>query len=156
MCVPDYKIYRISTIYYIGEMIGGLSITRIPDVFGRKWALAILTTIQFPVYLGIVLSKSLTLTTALAFFMGFLHIGIYNGCYINVCEYVDIRWKNKVCTLLLVFDMLTVIIIGIYWRFISKYWLWLQIFALAINFIAIFGLYILPESPEYLYCFYRF
>jgi hypothetical protein len=61
--------------------------------------------------------------------MGFLHIGIYNGCYINVCEYVDIRWKNKVCTLLLVFDMLTCIIIGIYWRFISKYWLWLQIFA---------------------------
>lgn len=24
------------------------------------------------------------------------------------------------------------------------------------NLIAIFGLYILPESPEYLYCFYRF
>lgn len=156
MCVPDDKIYRISTVYYIGEMIGGLSITRIPDVFGRKWALAILTTIQFPVYLGIVLSKSLELTTALGFIMGFLHIGIYNGCYINVCEYVDIRWKNKVCTLLLVFDMLTCIIIGIYWRFISKYWLWLQIFALAINFLAIFGLYILPESPEYLYCFYRF
>jgi hypothetical protein len=88
--------------------------------------------------------------------MGFLHIGIYNGCYINVCEYVDIRWKNKVCTLLLVFDMLTVIIIGIYWRFISKYWLWLQIFALAINLLAIIGLYIIPESPEYLYCFYRF
>lgn len=156
MCVPEEKIYRISTVYYIGEMIGGLSITRIPDVFGRKWALAILTTIQFPVYLAIVLSKSLTLTTVLAFIMGFLHIGIYNGCYINVCEYVDIRWKNKVCTLLLVFDMLSVIIIGIYWRFISKYWLWLQIFALAMNLIAIFGLYVLPESPEYLYCFYRF
>lgn len=87
-------------------MVGGLSITRIPDVFGRKWPLAILTIIQVPVFLfGVILSHSLTLTTVLAFFMGILHIAIYNGCYINVCEYVDIRWKNKVCTLMLVFDM---------------------------------------------------
>ena len=154
MCVPDYKIERMSNVYYLGEIVGGLSIARIPDVFGRKWALAIFTAIQFPIYLGIVLSHSLTLTTTLGFFMGFLHIGIYNGCYINVCEYVDIRWKNKVCTLLLVFDMLTCIIIGFYWRFISKYWLWLQIFALAVNFIAVIGLFTLPETPEYLYCFY--
>ena len=45
MCEPDYKVQRISSIYYIGEIIGGLTITRLPDVFGRKWTLAILATI---------------------------------------------------------------------------------------------------------------
>jgi hypothetical protein len=56
MCTPDEKLYWMYKIYYIGEMLGGLIITRIPDVFGRKWALAILTTLQFPIYLAIVLS----------------------------------------------------------------------------------------------------
>jgi Sugar (and other) transporter len=156
MCVPEDKIHRMSNVYYLGEIAGGLSITRIPDVFGRKWALAIFTTIQFFIYLVIILSKSLDLSTAMGFFMGFLHIGIYNGCYINVCEYVHTKWKNKVCTLLLVFDMLTCILIGVYWRYISKDWLYLQIFALVTNLIAAVGLFTIPESPEYLYCFYKF
>ena len=45
MCVPDYKIERMSNVYYLGEIVGGLSIARIPDVFGRKCALAIFTAI---------------------------------------------------------------------------------------------------------------
>ena len=88
MCVPDYKIERISSVYYLGEILGCLSIARVPDLYGRKWPLTICTAIQFPVYLAIILSNSLTLTTVLGFFMGFLHIAIYNGGYINVCEYV--------------------------------------------------------------------
>jgi len=88
MCVPDYKIERISSIYYLGEILGCLSIARIPDLFGRKWPITITTAIQFPVYIAIILSTSLTFTSVLAFFMGILHVGIYNGGYINVCEYV--------------------------------------------------------------------
>ena len=88
--------------------------------------------------------------------MGFLHVGIYNGCYINICEYFDIRYKNKVCTLLLVCDMLSCLLINVYWRYISKHWVGLLIFALSINLLGIIGLYIVPESPEYLYSFYKF
>ncbi len=85
MCVPDEKAYRISQIYYIGEMVGGLSITRIPDVFGRKWPLAILATIQVPVfYFAVIFSHSLTLTTVLAFFLGFF-------------AYRNIQWMLHQC-----------------------------------------------------------
>jgi hypothetical protein len=52
--------------------------------------------------------------------------------------------------------MLSMILLSLYWRYISKYWLWLEIFALALNIVGVFGLYVIPESPEYLYCFYRF
>lgn len=88
--------------------------------------------------------------------MGFLHVGIFNGCYINICEYTHTKWKNHVCTVLLCADMFTLIIIGLYWRYITKYWLWLQIFAVCLNALSLFGLFLAPESPEYLYCFYRF
>jgi MFS family permease len=156
MCVPDSKIEFMSNWYYLGEIVGGVLITRIPDVYGRKWPLAISTSLQLPIMIATIFSRSYTLTCIFGFIMGILHMGIYNGCYINVCEYVHERWKNKVCSLLLVFDMLTCIIISAYWRYISKNWLWLHIFACCCNAVALIGLYLLPESPEYLYSFYRF
>jgi hypothetical protein len=88
--------------------------------------------------------------------MGVCHIGIYNGAYINICEYVHDKWKNHVCTLLLCFDMLSVILTGFYWQCISHYYLWLLLFACSLNFLSMFGLFFIPESPEYLYSFYRF
>lgn len=88
--------------------------------------------------------------------MGVLHIGIYNGAYINICEYVHTKWKNHVGTVLLCCDMCTQIIIGFYWRYVSKNWLGLQLFAISLNSISLLGLYLTPESPEYLYSFYRF
>lgn len=52
--------------------------------------------------------------------------------------------------------MLSCIIIGFYWRYLSKNWLWLAIYACSLNAISLIGLFIIPESPEYLYSFYRF
>ena len=137
-------------------MVGCLLIARIPDLFGRKWPLAITTAIQFPILLIIIFSKNLTLTTTLGFFLGILHVGIQNGAYINVCEYFHTKWKNKVCTVLLVCDMLTVIFSGFYFEFISNDIKWLLLFGAAMNGTSIIGLFLLPESPEYLYSFYRF
>ncbi len=156
MCVPEWDIYRISWVYYLGEIVGCLCMARIPDLFGRKIPLAVTTAIQFPVLIAIILTDSLTFMTVLAFFLGILHIGIYNGCYIDICEYTHTKWKNHVCTVLLVFDMVTVIIIGFYWRYISKNWLGLLIFAASLNGLSIAGMFLIPESPEYLYSFYRF
>jgi len=96
------------------------------------------------------------LTTIIGFFMGILHIGIANGGYINVCEYVQIKWKNHVCSLMLVFDMLTVILASIYWKWISRDCTWLIVFGISLNALSIIGVLFIPESPEYLYCFYRF
>ncbi len=102
------------------------------------------------------MSRSLVLTTVFGFFFGLTNVGIYNGAYVNVCEYVHTFWKNHVCTFLLVFDQLTVVFIALYWKYISKDWVWFQVFGLIILCLATVGFYFLPESPEYLYSFYRF
>jgi len=88
--------------------------------------------------------------------MGVLHIGIANGGYINVCEYVHDRWKNVVCTTMLVFDMLTVIFGAIYWKYISIDASWYLIFGISQNALGLIGCVFLPETPEYLYSFKRF
>jgi len=43
MCEPEYKVLRMMKIYYFGEIIGCFAIARVPDLFGRKWPLAIST-----------------------------------------------------------------------------------------------------------------
>ena len=45
MCVPYKKIEAISRVYYLGEIVGCILIARIPDLFGRKWPLAISSSI---------------------------------------------------------------------------------------------------------------
>jgi hypothetical protein len=57
---------------------------------------------------------------------------------------------------MLVFDMLTVIATGIYWKWISKNSAGLLVFGICCNALGLFGLFFLPETPEYLYSFYRF
>jgi len=107
-------------------------------------------------YTALFFSRSLLFTTIVGFFMGILHIGVANGGYINVCEYVHTRWKNTLASLMLVFDMLTVIITGIYWKWISKNATGLLIFGIGCNAVSFIAILFTPESPEYLYCFYRF
>ena len=156
MCVSDDDVERISSVYYFGEIFGCLIIARIPDLVGRKWPFIISIALQLPCYVAILCSSSLELTTYIAFFMGILHIGIANGGYINVCEYVQEKWKNHVCTLMLVFDMLSVIITGIYWKYISVDATWLLVFGILLNLLSLIGVLFVPESPEYLYSFFRF
>lgn len=88
--------------------------------------------------------------------MGYLRIGLYNGGYINVCEYVHLPWKNHVCTILLVFDMLTSILAGVYFHYISRNYIYFSLIGVVFNAIAIIGIFMIPESPEYLYSYYKF
>jgi len=151
-----YKINYISHAFYLGQVIGSIFIARIPDLYGRKWPFVIAIAAQFPFYLGLILSRNFILTNVLAFMVGVMNVGIYNGAYIMVCEYVHTPLKNKVCTVLLFFDNFTIILICLYFKFVTRYWLWFQILGVCINLIAAVGVYFLPETPEYLYCFYRF
>ena len=38
----------------------------------------------------------------------------------------------------------------LYFYFISKYWVWFQIFGWTLNLIAVVGVIFMPESPKYL------
>ena len=143
-------------MFYVGEIFGCISIARVPDVYGRRWPYIFAICAQLPCMIASILSNSFTFTTVLSFIMGYLRISLYNGGYINVCEYTHGNWKNHVCTILLVFDMLTSILMGVYYHYVSKYWLYFALIGVTFNSLAIIGIFFLPESPEYLYSYYKF
>jgi MFS transporter, OCT family, solute carrier family 22 (organic cation transporter), member 4/5 len=136
--------------------VGSILLARIPDLYGRKKPMFISLAAQIPCYICMIISTSLLFTTIMACFFGIINVGIYNGAYVNICEYVHDPWKNHVCTFLLVFDSMTSIFVALYFKFVSQNWIWFQYLGLALSIIAFIGFYFLPESPEYLYSFYRF
>lgn len=87
VCVSNPHINYISHAFYFGQIFGSISIARVPDLYGRKYPFAVSLAAQLPCYIGLILSRSLLFTIILAFIVGFLNVGIYNGGYVNVCEY---------------------------------------------------------------------
>jgi multisubunit Na+/H+ antiporter MnhG subunit len=128
-------------MFYVGEILGCVSIARLPDVYGRRWPYVYSICAQLPCMIAAILSTSFTFTVILSFIMGYLRISLYNGGYINVCEYTHGNWKNHVCTILLVFDMLTSIFMGVYYHYISDYWLYFALIGVLFNTLAIIGLF---------------
>ncbi len=106
--------------FYLGSIIGSLFLARIPDVYGRKWPIIIALAVQLPLYLATILSRNYYFTLVIAFFFGFLNVGIYNGAWINICEYTHGKWKHRLSLFLLVADSSTVIFSAIYFKFISN------------------------------------
>lgn len=143
-------------MYYLGYAFGCLFIPRITDKYGRKFPFIMCMTLQFPLYVMMLISRNIKLNTGLSFFLGVCCVGRYNGCYINISEYVHTRYKNAVSTMLLVFDSLTNILVALYCKSISKNWLYLQIFGCVLSGISVIGCTLVPETPEYLYSFFRF
>jgi MFS family permease len=152
----DKKISMIDTIHYAGMVIGSSFIPRLTDLYGRKKPFLVCILAQFPLYCLALVTTSINVYITIFFFMGICYVGRYNGAYINISEYVHDKWKNPVSTWLLVWDSMASIIIAFYCKSISKYWLWLQIFGASLNFLAVIGTFFTPESPEYLYGFYKF
>jgi MFS family permease len=110
--------------FFIGQILGSVGLARIPDLFGRKWPIVYALAAQLPIYIATILSKNYYLSTVLAFLFGFLNVGIYNGGWINICEYTHGKWKNRLCLILLIADSTTVILSAFYFKFISNQWLY--------------------------------
>ncbi|CDW86321.1 solute carrier family member 5 [Stylonychia lemnae] len=154
-CAPPKKTSLLSSMYYCGYAFGCLFIPRITDKIGRRFPLMLCMIFQFPLYMALLFSKTVELNTALCFFLGVTCVGRYNGCFINISEFVHTNYKNHVSTLLLIQDSITTIFVAAYYEF-SKNWLYLQIFGVAISGLSIIGLWFIPETPEYLYSYHKF
>lgn len=90
------KLSLVSTIFYVGYTFGCFFIPRFIDLFGRRWPFMCCIGLQLPLYIGLILSRNLQINIALSFFMGICCVGRYNGCYINISEYVETKFKNAV------------------------------------------------------------
>jgi Sugar (and other) transporter len=117
------------------------------DVYGRRWPFLICMGVSLVVYLIIIVSKDITLTTVMYFFIGMTNPGKSNIGYVYLLELVPKKWQTAVGTALLFADGSTMIFLSLYFRFISKNWLNFQIFAICFSTVAFLVTFLAPESP---------
>lgn len=108
------------------------------------------------VYLGLILSKNIVLTTALFGLLGLCTPGKSNIAYIYVMEIVPKKMTTPVGTVLLIADGSTMIFLTIYFRYISKNWLYFQIFCISLSSVAFLIALVCPESPKYLFSYKKY
>ena len=123
VCEPSWKIGLLGSMYLFGWSAACLFVPRMGDIYGRKWPYAISTGLSLGVYLGLILSNNINLSLALFFFLGICTPGKSNIAYVYLLELVPIDWQTYVGTSLLFADGSTMIILSLYFRFMSKDWL---------------------------------
>ncbi|TNV81786.1 hypothetical protein FGO68_gene950 [Halteria grandinella] len=140
----------------IGQFFGQLFLSWLSDLYGRRPYFFFSLLSQIPFQVIAMYSRRLELTYFMYFFLGGCYVGRYFGAFVNISDYVDKRYRNALCTYLLALDCM--VQMGVVLHF--KYWkgnsFYLEASGIILNTISLFGIWWLPESPEYLYGMHRF
>jgi hypothetical protein len=67
-CAKGYEIGLMGSMFFAGMTVTGLFVTRLGDIYGRKWPTWISSVLSVPLHAGIMLSTNLYLTIILFFF----------------------------------------------------------------------------------------
>lgn len=92
VCEPAWKVGLIGSMYLFGWSMACLFVPRLGDVYGRRWPYIISGAISIFVYLGLILSNSITLTMVLFFMLGLCTPGKSNIAYVYLLELVPTAW----------------------------------------------------------------
>ncbi len=120
-------------------------------MFGRKKVYMVSMIGHFIFYGAIIASRNLLLTTILMFLLGIFSVGRASIGYLYMLELSPYQYQATIGTTLQCFNTVVTILSVIYFYYISKNWLWFQIFGCGLNFVVVIAVYfLLPESPKYL------
>ncbi|TNV79680.1 hypothetical protein FGO68_gene574 [Halteria grandinella] len=149
-CENPYKIALLGSMYFAGAIASGLFVTRLGDTHGRKLPTLISAIVSIPIHLGLMLSRNLNLSIALFFFLGLTRPGKMQVAFVYVSEMVPERYRRRVGSFILFFDGGSLIMFALYFKYISKSWLYFQIWALLMSIVSTLVLFKIPESPKFL------
>ena len=69
--------------------------------------------------------------------------------YVWLSESTSLLYKSKAFTCINIFDALPMVLVGLYYIFVSQDWFWICFIFLMLTYIAIFLLIFCPESPRW-------
>ena len=100
-----------------------LFVPRMGDVYGRRKPFLISSLSSIIAHLGLILSTNINLSVTLFFFLGLAAPGKVNIAYVYLLELVPTDKQILVATILQIAFGSTMILLAIYFRFISTHWL---------------------------------
>jgi len=95
-------------------------------------------------------SENLFLTTVLFFILGMAGPGKTMVGFVYAGEMFSEDYRSIVGSAILFTDSATIILLPLYYKLISKNWLYFQLFYFILSVISCMCLFLIPESPKYL------
>ncbi len=116
-------IGMLGSMVFAGWMFGSLFIPRLGDLYGRKWPFLGSLLVAVLTYVCVILSSDLRLTIALMLIYGTCCAGRYSTCYVYFSEIIPAANRTLACSAVLFIDASTLILLTLYFLFVSKHWL---------------------------------
>ncbi len=151
-----YLIGLLGSIYFVGWLTAAFVVPRLGDILGRKKPFIYSLAFSIPLYLGLILSRNIYVNITLFLFLGMCQEGKLSVCFVYLLEFMPIKYYNIIGTLFAIWEGLTLTCLAIYFRYISKEWIYYQIFGLSLNVLCFITLVFVPESPKFLYSAKRY
>ena len=104
---------------------------------------------SLPCFIGLMISKNLALTITLYFFLGLCNEAKIGVNWVYLLEFTPTRYQAYIGTLLNISDGLTLLYVSVYFRYISKYWLYYEIFAICNSTIGSFSKLLMTNRIGY-------
>ncbi|XP_057299354.1 organic cation transporter-like protein [Hydractinia symbiolongicarpus] len=150
--VCDNNFYPMvsTTVYFIGVMIGGGTIGRVSDRYGRRPVLLISLGLAIIFFAVASLIKNFILFTLFRFFGGIFACGVHSIVYVMTPELAP-KKHNNYLSLLLIFSFLTSVAAGggICWA--TKSWWQSQLYTSLSLVIPLCLMYFDPQKRQYIF-----
>ncbi len=138
-------------MFFLGWTLSCLILPRLADTYGRRPLVLIFSWFSVLVYLGLLLSRSLELTIALFFLLGLTCTGKSSTGYVYLMELIGAKWQAWASVYMMLLDSITMIMLAVYFKYITKEWMYFQIFGITLLTLASIAVYWVPESPKLLH-----
>jgi MFS family permease len=151
VCASSNQIGMIGSLMFTGLLFGSLFISRLGDIYGRKWILVGTVLVSTLSLLIINLTSSLYTLYGFIFIFGMSAAPRYSISYVYALELVSSEYETFYGMLCMTVDSISMILFGFYFYYIKDMNGILYFLAIIQTAAIIFLIYYVPESPKYLY-----
>lgn len=148
--MDPYRIALLGSMYFTGCTLFGIVVNRMGDLYGRKWPVRISALLSIPVHGLLLISNNLTFTSILFFVIGTLSPGKCQVGFTYAGEFLTERDRPFVGSMILFCDSSAMVLLPLYFKFVSKYWLHFHVVSFTLNVTSALLIFLVPESPKYL------
>ncbi|CDW81334.1 solute carrier family member 5 [Stylonychia lemnae] len=149
-CLSDTEVDLFHHCFIIGLVIGTLVFPRVGDIAGRKKTYMIGLAIHILLSATMLILREPKLFYAIIFLMGIEQPARFLIGYIYLSEMCQEKHRPLVLSLAFFVITQSVTFACLYFSFLSKHWIPLELIGVIITVIAFIGGVWIPESPRYL------
>lgn len=157
LCESKFKVGLLGSVGFIGVISTLLILPPLGDRYGRKLIFTISNVMTIIGQLGLILSNNIYEAYFFAFLIGATFSGKVVVGLNYMLEFNRPKWTETIIYLQLVGESVSTIMFTFWYQFIDRGWFLLQLICLILAvLITIYFLIVVPESPKWLYTFFRF